>query len=128
MCFKTVQKWRYHDSCFVRLQILEENVAVLGNGVKTVGAALAPQHLAGSSVNFVGRQDQYWGFRVLPDDQLKPDMLVHKVPTKSLNDIKVQLVFSSILLIVCLGSETNATSVHSLVCDESFMTGILSAF
>lgn len=70
------------------LEILEENVAVLGDGIKTVGAALAPQHLAGSSVNFVGRKDQYWGFRVLPDDQLKPDMLVHKVPTKSLNDIK----------------------------------------
>ena len=60
-----------------------------------MGAAVAPVELAekGSTVNFVGAKDQYWGFRVLPDEDLKPGMTVHKVTTKSLADIKVPLIF-----------------------------------
>ena len=73
------------------MQILEENVAGLGKGSTVVGAAVAPVALAekGSTVNFVGAKDQYWGFRVLPDDKITTGMTVHKVPTKSLADIKV---------------------------------------
>lgn len=76
----------------MRLQILEENLADLGDGVTVVGAALAPQNLAeeGGTVNFVGKEENYWGFRVLPDDALTPNMTVHKVPTKSLADVKVR--------------------------------------
>ena len=72
--------------------MLEENVRGLGDGVRVVGAALAPQQLAmqGQAVNFVGKKDDFWGFRVLPEEDLTPDMTVHKVPTKSLADVKVR--------------------------------------
>ena len=85
------QQLHTRDSPRDCLQVLEENVEALGEGSTVVGAALAPVALAekGSTVNFVGDKDQYWGFRVLPDEKLEPGMTVHKVPTKSLADVKV---------------------------------------
>jgi hypothetical protein len=71
------------------MQIIEENVAGLGDGVTVVGAALAPKALSGKTVNFVGQEDKYWAFHVLPDSELTPNMMVMKVPTKSLSDIQV---------------------------------------
>jgi hypothetical protein len=71
------------------MQIIEENVAGLGDGVTVVGAALAPEALSGKTVNFVGQEDKYWAFHVLPDSELTPNMMVMKVPTKSLSDIQV---------------------------------------
>lgn len=75
------------------MQILEKNVEILGESVKVVPGALVTEGLArkGVTVNLAAPlKEQYWAFRVIPDEQVKDEMDVHKVPTYSLSDILVR--------------------------------------
>lgn len=65
---------------------------MLENRVKVIPAALVPESVArdGQSVNFAAEStEQYWAFRVVPDEDIIDGMEVHKVPTLSLADVQV---------------------------------------
>ena len=91
------------------VQILERNVQILGDLVKVVPAALVTEGLArkGVTVNFAAANKQeYWAFRVIPDEEVTNDMDVHRVPTYSLADIQVRLLMFL------------SSALHSIACRQ----------
>lgn len=73
------------------LQVLTENLATFKSTATAVGVALVTEEVAasGGTVNFAAEKEQYWGFHVVADEEIFPNMTVHKVPTRSLSQIRV---------------------------------------
>jgi hypothetical protein len=74
------------------MQILTENLGAFSSTAKAVGVALVTEDVAAStgSVKFAAEVDQFWGFHVVSDEEIFPNMTVHSVPTRSLSQIRVR--------------------------------------
>jgi hypothetical protein len=74
------------------VQILTENLGAFSSTAKAVGVALVTEDVAAStgSVKFAAEVDQFWGFHVVTDEEIFPNMTVHSVPTRSLSQIRVR--------------------------------------
>lgn len=74
------------------MQILTENLAAFNATATAVGVALVTEEVAasGGTVSFAAEKDQFWGFHIVPDNAVfSSNVTVHKVPTRSLSQIRV---------------------------------------
>lgn len=72
--------------------MLTQNLAMFNSTATPVGFALVPEDVAatGETVNFAAEKDQFWGFHVVGNEEIFPNMTVHRVPTRSLSQIRVR--------------------------------------